>query len=158
MSVRTEVADAVASQINAATWSNFTIEAVRAGNKQSKTLEELSNAVIVEVIPRPLEIMIGAQGHINKTPVVDVFMRKKMKPSQQNINDGSIPIDELDLLETLAEDIAESFTPLTGTRDGRLDDYADAAFKAVRFMSGEVNDQFTKTRIWQAQIRLTFTI
>lgn len=155
MSDLIDIADAVVAQLNAASWSE-TFTAERNRSKANKKITELTS-LYVEVIPRSQVIELSARGELGKLLTIDIFLRKKMTPAEQDVSTGEIQEDDLDDLDDLAEDIAESFTPLQNTRDGYVDG-TDASYKEVKIMSGPVTDQFTKTRIWQAQIRLTLTL
>ena len=153
-----DVAEAVKDQLND---HDFDLEftAVRGNSKQRKTLKELK-ALTVDVVRVKWSTKKEDRGQPSKLPTIDIFVRQKLGSVNQEQATGEIPNDETDPLVALAESIVELFEPDQGDddKDGRLDTYEDAAWKSTDVMTGFVNDKFAETRVWQAQIRLTFEV
>lgn len=150
-----EVAEAVKEQLNGHDFG-IPLEAVRVHARRRLKADKLTE-LRVDVVPVMWTNGLASRGSGDTDAIVDVFIRKKMTETEQD-HEGQVANEEIDTLVELAEDIADLFRPEQPNRDGGLTDYDQASWKETKVMSGYVTDKFAQTRIFMAQIRLTFNV
>lgn len=157
--VLVDVAEAVKEQLNDHDFG-LEFDAVRTNAKRRIAAKDLGMDVWCDVVPVMWTSGIVGRGGPDIDPTVDIFLRRKLGVAEQEQTTGEIENEEIDRLVQLAQDVAVLFQPdqTVEDRNGRLDTYEDAAWISTKVMSGYVTDKFAQTRIWQAQIRLTFTV
>lgn len=155
--VEVDIAEAIKDELNDATFS-LAFDAERSEADATVPLTGLST-LRVDVVPWLPQPELDARGLITYAVDVDILIRKRFPPSDQDASTGRIPTTETDALRYLRQEITEFFLPCQPNQDGRaLTDVADASWQETKVISGMVRPHFKQHRQFTAWLRVTYSI
>ena len=140
MPLITQVAEAVAAELSAATFSQpITVARAYLPRVELADLKTLR----VTVVPSGVTVATASRNQTQRDVAIDVAVQKKLGQEQNEV---------LDPLLALAEEIAEHF------RGKRLDSFPDAAWVKTEFKPIYAPDHIEQLRTFTSVLTLTFRV
>jgi DNA-binding XRE family transcriptional regulator len=140
MPLITQVAEAVAVELSAATFSqSITVARAYLPRVELADLKTLR----VTVVPSGVTVATASRGQTQRDVAIDVAVQKKLGQEQN---------EALDPLLALAEEIAEHF------RGKRLDSFPDAAWVKTEFKPIFAPEHIEQLRTFTSVLTLTFRV
>jgi len=113
----------------------------------------------VDVVPWLPQQELETRGDVEYTVDVDVLIRKRFEPSEQQITNGRITTEDTDRLRQLRQDIGEFFLPSSPTQGSRrLSNFTVASLREVKVMAGLVRGHLKQHHQFTGWLRLTFVV
>lgn len=153
------LADAIAAELNAATWEGLTFEANRNYGDYDIELKELG-VLRVDVVPAEYtDTDQDGRGSVGYGLAVDIAIRKRFDQSDLE-KCGKIVLAELDRLVLLVEELHEFFIAPSGatTIGRRLQNYTDASWRETAIRSNASRDHLRKMQMFLGVIRVTYDV
>jgi hypothetical protein len=153
------LADAIAAELNAATWEGVTFKAVRSYADWELELKQLGE-LHVDVVPAEYpNTDLDSRGSVGYGLSLDIGIRKRFEQSDLE-KCGAVVLAELDRLVLLVEEFHEFFiAPGNDTTIGRrLQDYPEASWRETAIRAAASAKHLREMQMFLGVIRVTYDV